>query len=78
MAEKLDEIDKSLKAQSGQLDFYKNDINSSVAEQVKESRDEYYGKLSSFKTVFTRYTESWRKTRQCQVEIDSAISPGNI
>jgi hypothetical protein len=40
MAEKLDEIDKSLKAQSGRLDLYKNDINSSVAEQVKESRDE--------------------------------------
>jgi hypothetical protein len=32
MAEKLDEIDKSLKAQSSRLDFYKNDINSSVAE----------------------------------------------
>jgi hypothetical protein len=52
MAKKLDEIDKSLKAQSDRLDFYKNNINSSVAEQVKESRDEYYGKLSSFKTAF--------------------------
>jgi hypothetical protein len=56
MAEKLDEIDKSLKTQSARLDFYKKEISSSVDNQVRESRDDFYGKLNSFKMAFISAT----------------------
>jgi hypothetical protein len=56
MAEKLDEIDKSLKVQSSRLDYYKKEINLSVEVQMQSSSDDSYAKLDAFKTAFISAT----------------------
>ena len=52
MAEKLDEIGKSVSAQGARLDTYKAEVRASVEEQTKSIREDFYTKLDSFKGAF--------------------------